>query len=74
MTLKTVTSFCMHAGAHYLSIMARGGFTLVLLAAALLMATCPALERRKHQDSCPACEGKDEAPLPGRFDFYFLVR
>ena len=29
---------------------------------------------KPHHEDCPPCQGRDVAPSPGDFNFYFLVR
>ena len=52
---------------------------LGLVIAVILVSGCTAeVSRRKphkpKRGDCPPCQGRDEAPPPGNFTFYFLVR
>ena len=53
---------------------------IALVIAVIWASGCDAEVSRRHkphkpdQGNCPPCDGPDDAPKPGDFAFYFLVR
>lgn len=72
---------CTDAEAHGMSVHIRsaGSFSnpLVALLITVLLSSLDAGAQQANGTSnlsCPSCRGADEAPNPGQFNFFFLVR